>query len=64
MVILTTGFGKFEFSRTFSLLLLPDKQCEKVQIEIPQMYKRAESSNWSKQLDSLKVIFEWLDLLD
>ena len=30
-VILTTGFGEFEFSRTFSLLLLTEKKCGKIQ---------------------------------
>ena len=37
MVILTTRFG--EFSRTFSLLLLTEKKCGKIQIEIAKMSK-------------------------
>ena len=41
LVILTTEFGKFEFSRTFSLLLLPDKKCGKIQIKVPKMSKSA-----------------------
>ena len=40
MVILTAGFGDFEFSRTFSILLLPDKKCGKIQIDIPIMSKK------------------------
>ena len=40
MAILTTGFEKFEFSRIFSLLLLPDIKCGKIQIEIPKMSKK------------------------
>jgi len=39
MVILATGFGEFEFSRTFSLLLFHDQKCVKIQPEIPQMSK-------------------------
>ena len=41
MVLLTTGFGEFEFSRTFTLLVLSDKKCEKIQIEI-EVSKSAE----------------------
>ena len=37
LVILTTRFG--EFSRTFSLLLLTEKKCGKIQIEIAKMSK-------------------------
>ena len=38
-------FGEFEFSRTFSLLLLPIKKCRKIQIEIPEILKSAGNSN-------------------
>ena len=37
MAILTTEFERFEFSRIFSLLVLPDIKCGKIQIEIPKM---------------------------
>ena len=36
MVILTTGFGEFEFSRTFSLLLLLYKKCGKIELRFPK----------------------------
>jgi len=45
MVILTTGFCEIEFSRTFSLLLLPPKKYGKIQIEISKMSKSAGNSN-------------------
>ena len=40
MVMLTTGFGTFEFSRTFSVLLVSDKKCGKIQIDIPKMCQK------------------------
>ena len=40
-VILPTRFGIFEFSRTFSLPLLNDKRCGKIQIEIHQSLKKS-----------------------
>ena len=42
MVILTSAFGELEISRTFSLLLLPDKNCGKNQFETPKMLKIRE----------------------
>ena len=45
LVILTTEFGEFEFSRTFSLLLLPDKKWGKIQIETPKFSKSVGMSN-------------------
>ena len=32
MVILTTGFGEFEFSRTFCRARVEEKKCGKIQI--------------------------------
>ena len=40
MAILTPRFGEFEFFRPFSVLLLLDKKCGKIQIEIFQMSKK------------------------
>ena len=40
MVILTTGFGEFEFSRTFSLLLLlNNKNAGKYKLKSPHIKK-------------------------
>ena len=48
IVILTTGFGEFEFFRTFSHLLLPDKKCGIIQIKSPELSKSAGKSNSPK----------------
>ena len=57
MVILTSAFGEFEFTRTFSLLLLPDKNCGKNQFEIPKMLKirEIEIAKISKSAGKFKI---------
>ena len=55
IVILTTGFGEFEFFRTFSHLLLPDKKCGIIQIKSPELSKSAGKSNSPKYKKVRKI---------